>query len=366
MKIIITAFLASLISTESIALECNALLDHGLRNIRISQGSSAATKFLYTNHCYKQFDQMSDSQLAEAEAEVFGYGGGSAGYTRDKREERLVDWCKTSKEEAESSAAKHNESRLIYDKALQAYTSCNKLAANSIRASVQIAADQSRANFNLRYVGGAISGVQFLGVNHQQNFTCSTTGPRIDGEGVIEYSKELLENQNIFIKSQAIVVNCTRSAKTETREVDGNKYDVLPEATIGVDTAQESFLIDFPEVWPSPGAPVAQYSLLKNELLEKIATEKAELQSSINDIHKSLQSTNAAVANNRNKVQTNEQNFSNLDVFVKIGPWNGTCGSPNHPVSCPAGYTVKGEGSVFVRSGGAHGFCDKVWLCVRK
>ncbi|MCG8092944.1 MAG: hypothetical protein JAZ17_04820 [Candidatus Thiodiazotropha endolucinida] len=323
------------ISTSINALECNSLLEHGLRNIQISQGNEAATKFLYTNHCYKKFDKLSDTQLAEAEAEIFGKGGGSAGYSRDKREERLVDWCKTSKEEAESSSARHNESRLIYDKALQAYTSCNKLAANSIRASIQIAADQTRANFNLRYVGGAISGVQYLGANHEQGFNCTTTGPRLDGDGIIDYSKDFLQNNNVFIKSQAIVINCVRSSSTESREIDGKKYEVLPKATIGIDTAQESFLLDFPEVWPSPGAPVAQYVTLKKELLSKIEQEKSTLLAEIGN-------TNDAVRSNKNLINSRANTISNsLNSFqsrlsVKVLPIYRGNGAPAgwHRIAC--------------------------------
>lgn len=248
----------------------------------------------------------------------------------------MVDWCKTSKEEAESSSAKHNESRLIYDKALQAYTSCNKLAANSIRASIQIAADQTRANFNLRYVGGAISGVQFLGVNHQQGFSCTTTGPRIDGEGVIDYSKEFLENNNIYIKAQAIVVNCTRSSNTEERDVDGKKYNVLPKATIGVDTAQESFLIDFPEAWPSPGAPVSQYVSLKKELLEKLAIETNARQSEIKNVNQSIQNTNNSINSKVSGVSNELAGFKNRLNVEGFPIYRGDGGSPAawHSVGC--------------------------------
>jgi hypothetical protein len=348
LNIFFLSTLSLVLPTTSWAFRCNALLEHGLRNIRISQGSAATTNFLYNNHCYKNFEKVDDQKLAEAEIEIFGFGRGKVGYDRKKREERLVNWCKTSKKEAKNFTGKYVESRLIYDKALQAYTSCNNLAANNIRSSVQITADQTRVNVNLRYLGGAVSGIQFLGINHQQNFTCTITGPRLDGKGLVDYTKDFINNNNVFIKAQATVINCIRSNAKEEKEVDGIRYKVLPKAAITIDTAQESFLLDFPEAWPSPGVPVTQYNTLKQKIdslkseLQTVKTELKVVKTELKVVKTQASSSTSYIAKLKQKVNQSTSEITSHDGFW--GSWQppAVCGKGQYV--CGLRSRVEGKG----------------------
>src|SRR6266403_3407359 len=84
------------------AQNCDSLIASGIRNVRKSKSQGAATAMKYYNNCGKNYSLMTDSQLASVEVTVFGEGSGDAHYSRSQREERLNQWCVTSKETAES------------------------------------------------------------------------------------------------------------------------------------------------------------------------------------------------------------------------------------------------------------------------
>jgi hypothetical protein len=183
----------------------------------------------------------------------------------------------------------------------------------------------------------------------------------------------------VFIKAQSIVVNCVRSPAKEEREIDGLKYEVLPKATIGIDTAQESFLLDFPEAWPSPGAPVAQYDALKKELLAKLAEEKASILSEIGKTNISVQAANNLINQKATEAANNLTAFKNrLDVkvykvmrgehhrfahpnWVTVG-----CGDPNGWLRSQCPNQTITTNQVYQRSGDRCGYTYYVAACITK
>src|SRR5262245_1051824 len=87
------SMICTLIPTQGKSASCDAILVHGLRNISISRNAEASIATNYFNHCQKNFESLSDQQLAKAEVEILGSGSGSGEYSRNRREERLQQWC---------------------------------------------------------------------------------------------------------------------------------------------------------------------------------------------------------------------------------------------------------------------------------
>ncbi|WP_299659327.1 hypothetical protein [uncultured Psychromonas sp.] len=255
-KILIIPLIISFISSEAIANSCNAILKHGIRNIQISKGteSSVATKFF--NHCHKDFNELDDRMMGNLEVEVFGYGGGGGNLSRDKRNKRIIDWCKANKEISVSNSTSYQESQIIYADALSAWSNCNQLSADKVKITPYISPDARDVDISLKYTGSSTSGVKFYGVK-QKGFTCKILLPN----GV-----ELKPDKSISpeITNEAISITCTRDQET-TETIDGQTYFVLGRGVITIQTASHPLQLFFPKEY-SPSLPQQRASKLELEV----------------------------------------------------------------------------------------------------
>ena len=233
-----------LISTHAVASSpnCDAIISHGLRNIEVAESESAAISLKYFNHCQKNFNLMTDSQLADAEVEVFGYGSGNGSYTRQRREERLEQWCTTNKSVALANQSSYQKSQTFYQGAVSAWEGCNALNSKDIIINPKISPDRKTVDIGIVYKGSTTSGIILSGIE-SEGFTCTTRSP-LDAKPV---------TFPVEVKQLNIQARCLRSAATRQTK-GGEDFQVIPRGTISVQTSSDPFQLYFPEEW-DPGLP---------------------------------------------------------------------------------------------------------------
>jgi len=245
------------LASEAYALDCDAIMRHGLRNIQISKssGASVATKFF--NHCNKNFSDMEENDLTAVEIKVLGYGDGAGSSNKTKRVEKLDDWCKTNKETATENKAGYEESQEMYGGAVSAWDNCNVLNSKQVEIKPIISPDAKDVEFTLKYTGPTLSGIGFYGVK-TKGFSCETLVPT--DTGLSEFNIQT----PTAITNQAISISCTRDKETD-KTIDGQTYSVLPRGIITVKTASHPLQLFFPEEY-TPSLPQRNAGILSSRL----------------------------------------------------------------------------------------------------
>ena len=118
------------------------------------------------------------------------------------------------------------------------------LASKDIHITPQITADDQTVSLGIVYGGNRTAGVLLYKIQ-KENFTCTTETPR---GTAIKFP--------ITVLHQNIQVRCLRKAST-TRTINDVTYDVVPRATIDVQTASDPFQLFFAEEWIPP-APIKE------------------------------------------------------------------------------------------------------------
>lgn len=244
-------------ANSSFALDCNALLEHGLRNISRSYSSEAALTTKYYNHCFKDFKSMSDSQFASVEVEVFGYGGGSGSYSRAQREERLTQWCKQSQETAKLNRKSYDETQYIYSDAVSAWQNCNTLSSSAVQIEPNISSDNKTVDISLHYTGGGEKGVQFMGVD-TEGYQCKVKIPSPEG------LKDFDPAKTTYVERQRIKIRCLRE-KSAKEVIDGTTYQVVERGTIAVKTADTDLNLFFTREM-NPPLPAQEAARIKAKI----------------------------------------------------------------------------------------------------
>ena len=243
-------------STASYALGCDGILSHGLRNIQIEKSAAGAIATKYFNHCLKDFSSTSDDVMGSIEVEVFGYGSGGGQFSRQQREEKLVDWCKTNKEYAESNQEKYAESQIIYGEAVAAWENCKTLASDGLRVEPTISADSRQVDISVVYNGRAPSGVKLYGVK-STGFECGITLPT---------AEPFDRNKQFAVKNEAVSISCTRDVPEE-KIIQDQLYRILKRGVIVVETAQSPQQLYFPEEY-RPSLPDQRATVIQQQLTD--------------------------------------------------------------------------------------------------
>jgi len=241
-RILASVFGIAALGSSQAAQNCDAIINHGMRNIEVTESADAAIAVKYFNHCGKDWSLLDDKQLANAEVEVFGYGGGSAGYSRSQRSERLNQWCTTNSSIAQRNQSSIQKSQLFYQGAVTAWDNCNALSSKDIIVTPRISPDAKTVDIGIVYRGGTKSGVNLLNVV-TEGFTCTTTSPFDAKPVVFPYEVTQLSVQS----------HCRRDASGRRRDGE-QEFAVLPRGTISVQTSSDPFQLYFPEEW-NPGVP---------------------------------------------------------------------------------------------------------------
>jgi hypothetical protein len=100
-----------LFSQSVTAANCDSIITHGLRNISVSASKEVLVASTYLRNCGKISDKSSETELLQAEIEIFGSGKGGGEYSKEKRVEHINEWCNTSKSTYDSNnqAAQHTQ-----------------------------------------------------------------------------------------------------------------------------------------------------------------------------------------------------------------------------------------------------------------
>jgi hypothetical protein len=240
---------------------CDSIIVHGLRNVSVSQSEESSTALKYFNRCEVNVSSYTDEQLTSAEVEVFGYGSGGGTYSRAQREERINNWCQTNKDVALAHKSSLQSSQTIYQGAVSAWETCVRLASRDIQIIPIIAPDARTVDIGIVYKGSGDSGVRLTGIV-ADGFTCESRFPEGGAEVTFPY----------VVGPRAVQVHCTRAA-SEQRVLQNEPFDVLPRATISVQTASDPFQLYFPEEW-TPPAPLSELA----KLTERVNTLQSRIQ----------------------------------------------------------------------------------------
>jgi hypothetical protein len=228
-----------------VAQDCTALLQHGLRNIRIASSEESEFAEQYDKFCSKEYSAHDRAIQAHIEVSVFGFGGGGAGGAVQDRNARLREWCGTNQQRRQRSQAGSSEVREFYADAVQAWNRCNELVAtNRVEVVPTISTDQRTVDVSLRYTGPAAYGIQYLGTE-TRGFTCRTLLPG-------DPPREWRQNRTYYITSQAMKVRCDRAAATQRTGPGEQGYQVTPPGVISVLTAGPDLQLNFAERWDPP------------------------------------------------------------------------------------------------------------------
>lgn len=249
-----TIVMLSLAPSTLLASNCDSIISHGLRNIEVSESKGAAIAQKYFNHCQKNFDLMTDEQLAQAEGEYFGYGSASASgsYSRKKREERLQEWCTNNRSFALEARSTSQQSQSFYQGAVAAWENCNALNKQGLVINPVISPDLRTVDIGIAYKGNTKSGIILMGIE-SEGFQCSTRSP-VDGKPV-SFPAEV-NNLNIHAR-------CTR-ANAASRTRGEQAFAVLPRGTISIQSSSDPFQLFFAEEW-DPGLPAKVEQQLRAE-----------------------------------------------------------------------------------------------------
>lgn len=241
---------------------CNAILQHGLRNVNISMSSEASIARKYENHCDKDYSLLTDEQVGSIEAEVFGYGGGEGSYSRREREERLREWCKTNEQEAKANKESLVQSSIIYGRAYEAYEKCLELQADKIQFNYQPSEDFKTININMQYTSPTISDGIFLTGVETEGFTYEIK--TVDKEGIIVKKYSSLPDTPIYINNLATNILFKREPSVLVKE--GNQtYNKVPRGSITIQTSGKSLMLSYPEEY-KPTIPAQRAIELQSQI----------------------------------------------------------------------------------------------------
>lgn len=224
MKVLTTIAAVSIacVGVAVAAPNCDSIISHGLSNIEISQSESAAISLKYFRHCQKNFNLMTDAQLANAEIEVFGYGSGDGSCNRQRHEERLEQWCTTNQSVALNNQSSYQRSQTIFQGAVSAWESCNALSSKGLVVDPRITADQRTIDIGIVYGGNTRSGIILTGIATEGS-VC--TAVSLDDAREVSFPVE--------VRNLNIQVRCIRSGPvTVTR--NSQDFQVLPRGTISI------------------------------------------------------------------------------------------------------------------------------------
>ncbi|MFO1201151.1 MAG: hypothetical protein U1E58_00785 [Tabrizicola sp.] len=187
---------------------------------------------------------MSDSQVANLEVEVTGYGGGSAGYSRQRSEEKIKSWCDENREVAQSNRKNLQNTQTFYQGAVDAWQSCIALNSKDVLISPRITPDGRTVDISIVYRGPQSDAVVLSGVP-ANGFKCDVLD---QNAAEVKFPVKLT--------TASVNVHCEREGY-EVRKIGEQEFNFLPRGTISIQTASDPFQLFFVEEF-SPLAQIRQ------------------------------------------------------------------------------------------------------------
>lgn len=249
---LLVLLLATGCTSGAMAQDCNALLLHGLRNISVTKSADASLVTQWNSYCGTKYEGLSSSIQAAVDVDIIGIGGGSGSLSTQEKNERLQNWCNQNASLAKASQSLYQDSRPIFQGAVDAWSRCNELATKrSLNQNYTISDDQRNVSISLQADAGSL-GVPYLGTN-AEGFQCTQvlwderTG-----------SRPIQSGTPTIIKGFAIKITCRRSEANL-----GNGRVRLPRGNITVQTGQlQDISLFFPEEVQPPFEETARLDIL--------------------------------------------------------------------------------------------------------
>lgn len=216
---------------------CDRLLDHGITNITRHLSSQHAIAYKWYENCGIDFNSASDSRIRKANLEVFGYGSGGGSSNVSELRTKLLSWCQTNEQFAQSNSNLFEEAKTISGPALQTFAQCVDMVRKDIK--IDIIPLEENARFLKVEIDSTHDGdLRFLGLE-MVNYTCTIRMVR-DGAEVAVDDQPFIRNSNIH-------ADCTRTPPTIT-ELDGIGRIEYDAAYLSVNTSGPALPISFPRV----------------------------------------------------------------------------------------------------------------------
>lgn len=218
--------------------QCNALLDHGIRDITSLQSSAHAIAYNYHSYCGLDFKNESDSKVRRAAGSVFGYGSASGGDNTSSLRQRLIKWCDENREFASSRLELAQEANVISQPAITAWAQCMDMHQKNVRIKFSPSGEHSRfVHFEIDST--ADSDLRFLGIT-EHGYECKVSMRKRSGGWFGSNDQPYIDNGNIQI-------DCTRDAP-KVVERAGAGVLTYDEGYISINTDGPSLPVSFPKV----------------------------------------------------------------------------------------------------------------------
>ncbi|MGH1374517.1 MAG: hypothetical protein ACRBBW_20945 [Cellvibrionaceae bacterium] len=240
---------------ESQFEHCNALIRHGMQDVKTKYSLDTADGYNYHQYCRTSSSSMSDSSLSKATASLFGFGSGSGGYNRARASAMLDSFCETNQRLESSSSELYAKASKYSGPALEAWNQCQEAARKMVQIKLSHRSENStKLTFT---IDSTQNGTLYLtGIEHTA-YTCelyknnSTTkdivsplaSPLVSNDN----NRTIHKYDNVPINNANIHIGCHRNdaSVASGNEIKKLKYE---EGAISIYTTGPSFSISIPEV----------------------------------------------------------------------------------------------------------------------
>lgn len=217
-----------------LAQNCDALLNHGVYNIRLETSEDDYQYQLDTEFCSEEYSGESTSKQKSISAS-YKLISGSYGSSTEQIKEYQKSYCDQRSEFENRSGSTVLKTQTLYDNALAAWSRCNELVSRGLDIAITISPSFTTATYGIRYTG-ATQGLELQGVyiSPEDAFTCSG---QLNGENVA-FGRET----KAPVTNQQIAMTCERTS------TQSGEFQVFQEANISIHTNDKNLDTFFPQV----------------------------------------------------------------------------------------------------------------------
>lgn len=274
---------------------CNALLDHGISNIRTQTSEYNFYSAIKSEYCQTNYESMSNEKKGSFSAVVKSIPislGGNANSDQQKHQ----NFCQKFNGEQNIANTEFVNTVTIQNRALDAWNQCQRLLAKGLTVTPIINDAKTTADFTLLFTGGAgsvaLSGADTI------NMSCKV------GDNTLGSSSNLRVNQT------ATSIRCVR--KSNNMVLNNSNVIYYPDANVKIKTGEGDYFIEFAD----------QVNFPARDQFEALRTDIANLRNSLNESQQMLRASGPVVG-------------TAAQVATNPGGWSEV-------VSCPAGSYATG------------------------
>jgi hypothetical protein len=236
---------------------CEALLQHGLRNVTRVASSDVYSRVDFAQDCGSDWSSRSDQTIASLAIRI-GLNGGKAGFSRTETEQALKEWCRINESKVHTDRAAMTETSILADYAVNAWSQCVALEREDVRIRPAVTPDAQTVTVAVQYTGTGRVGPQFLGALADGYRLESVMGPT-------KVRQKALDNVPFTIPKNALVVLRYQRVVPRDTTIGEAKYSYYPRGSIDVSASTKSVQLYFPAEW-APPLPEQQATAMARQL----------------------------------------------------------------------------------------------------